>query len=146
MSVPCSLFPVPCSLFPVPCSLFPVPCSLFPVPWSPFPVPGSRSLFPIPDSRLDGESLDLARQSKVVRGDPTRVVRAQRERETRVPDVDVGVMIHRFGEIRDASNEADPRRERREPERLRERIASARPTGKRAKLALDADVGETFGH
>ena len=123
---------------------FPVPRLRFSVPRSPFAVPDS--LFPIPDSRLDGESLDLPRQSKVIRGNPARVVRAQRERETRVPDVDVGVMIHRFGEIRDASNEADARRERREPERLRERIASARPTRKRAKLALDADVRETFGH
>ena len=83
-------------------------------------------------SRLHRESLDLPRQAKIVRGNPARIVRAQREREPRVANVDVGVMIHRFGEVRDASNEADPQGERREPERLRQRIASACPAGKRA--------------
>jgi len=73
-------------------------------------------------------------------------MRAERERQARMPDVDVRVVIHRLGDVRHARDECDARRKGRESIRLRERVAAARPTRQPAKFPLDPDVGKTFDH
>ena len=97
------------------------------------------------DAGFRRQSLDLPSEGQVVRRNSSDVVRAERERQARMPDVDVRVVIHRLGYVRDARDERDARRKARETIRLRQRVAAARPTRQPAKLPLDPDVGETFG-
>jgi hypothetical protein len=106
------------------------------------PHPSSRLL----DSRFRRQPLDLSGKGQVVRRDSTDVVRAECERQARMSDVDIGMVIHRLGDVRNARDECDARRKRWETIRLRQRVAAPRPTWQPAKLPLDPDVGETFGH
>ena len=66
--------------------------------------------------------------------------------DLRVPDVDVRVMIHFIGRGGDTLHEVDPRRERREGERLREDLAASGPARQRTEGALYLEVGESCWH
>ncbi len=105
-------------------------------------VPRPRPL----NARLHRQPLDLSGKREIVRRDAPDVVRAEREGQSCMSDVDVRMVIHRLGDVRDARDERDARRKARETIRLRQRVAAARPTRQPAKLPLDPDVGERFGH
>ena len=112
------------------------------LPPSLIPHPSSR----VSDSGFHRQPLDLPGKRQVVRRNPADVVRAECERQPRVSDVDIGMVIHRLGDVRHARDECDARRKRWETIRLRQRVAAPRPTRQPAKLPLNPDVGETFGH
>src|SRR5262245_41751129 len=86
---------------------------------------------------LDRQPLDFLRQGDIARRNAAGVVCGQRERQSRMADVDVGMMVHRLRDISDASHERDRAREGWKAIRLRERVPAARPSGKSAELTLD---------
>ena len=83
--------------------------------------------------------LDRAGKIEILRGDSTRIVRAERKVHLGVADIDVGVMLHRFGDVGHLRNECDPGRERREVIALHERVAFTRPAGHCAQAAQNND-------
>ena len=60
--------------------------------------------------------------------------------DLRVANVDVGMVIHRVGDDRDAIHERDAVGERLEGERLHQHVAAPRPAGKSAEGALNLEV------
>lgn len=90
--------------------------------------------------------LDLLREPQIRLRDAARVVRRQHDRDLRVPDVDVGVVIHVVGDARDAIHEPNSVGESIERERLGEDVAATRPPGQRAQCALHFEIRKLLSH
>src|ERR1035437_7854770 len=88
-----------------------------------------------------GERLDRAGERQVVLRDAAGVMRREGADDLGVPDVDVGMVIHRVGRARDALHEVDPGGEGGEGVALRQNLAAARPTWQRAEGTLNLEVG-----
>jgi hypothetical protein len=90
--------------------------------------------------------LDLLGEPQVRLRDAARVVRRQHDRDLRVADIDVGMVIHVVGDARHAIDETNAVGESIERKRLREDVAATRPAGQRAQRALHFEIRKLLSH
>lgn len=92
------------------------------------------------------DHLDLLRETQIGVRDAPGVVRREHDRDLRVSDVDVGMVIEIVGDPGDAVDESNAVGEPLERKDLRKRAAAARPAGKRAKRPLHFEIREFLSH